>query len=713
VLRDALPAGATFVSSDRPSTCTAAGNIVTCNVGSLASGATFTVFVTVHVGAGAGGTTLDNTATGRANEPDPVDSNNSASDGLSVGTAADLAMQKRANVAAASVGDAVTFTLEVTNNGPSDAANVRVTDVLPAGLSFVSSPDCTAAGATVTCLIGSLASGATRAPTIVARVERPAAGTTLTNSATTSSTTQDPEPANNTDAAAVVIAPQADLSLIKRASASTVDVFQDVTYTLTVANAGPNDASRVTITDTVPAGMLFISADTGCVFDAGTSSVTCSIGTLASGASQDVTVTLGPQLPAAGRTVTNSAIVTGEQPDPQPADNSSSASVVVPPRADVAIEKTASATTVAAGGTLTYTLVVTNAGPNTATSVTVDDPLPAPLTAGGAAASQGACTIAGGDVRCALGDLAAGGQAQVTITIDVAASAAGTTLDNAATVASAIADPNPQDNRSSASTPVTTPLALEQQQQASTAPTLAITKAVDRTQADTSQRLKFRIVVENRGTAAAAGVVVTDTFGRAVTLLSVTTTAGTCMRTPLACHIASLAAGARAVITIVARAETAGRLTNGASVTAANHPGATAPPVSVDVTQAPTSLSLRKRASRARVSARADVSYRVAVRNRGANPAVAVRVCDRLPNGLTFRSAPRARITGRTACWTIARLAGHAGRTFTINARADNMSRVTRIRNRATAKGSNTASVAASARITIVPGPLRGGGVTG
>ena len=95
VLRDALPAGSTYTSDDQAA-CTAAANVVTCNVGALASGATFTVLVTVHVQPGAAGTTLANTATGTATQPDPVDSNNSATDRLTVGTAADLAMQKAA-----------------------------------------------------------------------------------------------------------------------------------------------------------------------------------------------------------------------------------------------------------------------------------------------------------------------------------------------------------------------------------------------------------------------------------------------------------------------------------------------------------------------------------------------------------------------------------------------------------------------------------------
>jgi uncharacterized repeat protein (TIGR01451 family) len=432
-----------------------------------------------------------------------------------------------------------------------------------------------------------------------------------------SSTTQDPEPANNTDAGAVVIAPQADLSVVKRAAATVVDLFQDVTYTLTVANAGPNDATGVTIADSVPAGMLFVSADPACTFDAGASSVTCAIDTLARGASRDVTVTLRPQPPNAGQTLTNTATVTGDQPDPSTADNTSSASIFVPPQADLAIAKTVSPTTVAVGGTLTYSLVVTNAGPSTATSVTVDDPLPAGLTATAATAAQGTCTISGRDVRCALGDVPTNGQVEVTIAATVAADAGGTTLDNTATVSSPVTDPRSQDNSSSASATVTPP-----------PPTPHPTPQPPPSPQPTPP--------------------------------------------PPA-------------------------------------PGGGGSPVHA----AATKLSLRKRASRARVRAGHAVTYRLTIRNRTGRPAFAVRVCDRLPKGLTVRSAPRAHIKGRTACWRIARLAGHAARTFTIHTLAGDAVGVTRILNRGVASGSNAATVAGRASITVVPDSKRGPQFTG
>jgi choice-of-anchor A domain-containing protein/uncharacterized repeat protein (TIGR01451 family) len=89
--------------------------------------------------------------------------------------------------------------------------------------------------------------------------------------ATTQTTTPPPPPA------------QAELHVSKSASASSVQAGQDVTYTVGVTNAGQGAAANVALADTLPAGMTFVSADSGCT-DAG-QTVTCTAGTLASGAS--------------------------------------------------------------------------------------------------------------------------------------------------------------------------------------------------------------------------------------------------------------------------------------------------------------------------------------------------------------------------------------------------------------------------------------------
>jgi len=104
----------------------------------------------------------------------------------------------------------------------------------------------------------------------------------------------------------------------------------DVVYHLVVANAGPDAAQAVTVTDTLPAGVVFISAGgTGwtCTH-AGNASVTCTTATIASSATAP-TITLVVRAPASVTTLANAAVVTSSTPDPTGNNNSSSATTAV------------------------------------------------------------------------------------------------------------------------------------------------------------------------------------------------------------------------------------------------------------------------------------------------------------------------------------------------------------------------------------------------
>ena len=119
------------------------------------------------------------------------------------------------------------------------------------------------------------------------------------------------------EAAAVPLS--ADLSIAKSASPSPVFGNQTLTYTLTVTNLGPADSTSITVTDTLPGTVTFVSASAGCAELDGT--VTCDIASLVDGASSELTITV--TAPSSFGNITNTATVAAESPaDPTPSNDS-------------------------------------------------------------------------------------------------------------------------------------------------------------------------------------------------------------------------------------------------------------------------------------------------------------------------------------------------------------------------------------------------------
>ena len=279
-----------FVSASNG--CTEAAGTVTCDLGSVADGAT--AGATITVTATANGTQV-NTATVASDNPDPDPSDNPASASVEVGPTADLSIVKTASESVAA-GGTLAYTLSVSNSGPSSAASVTVSDPLPAGMTHVSSSasqgTCSLAASTVTCALGSLANGATATVTITAQATFALAGTSVPNSATVSSPTNDDDPADNSSTHVVNVGPAADLVFTKDAPAS-VPAGGTLLYSLQVANNGPQAATGAVITDTLPAGLTFVSAvPTQGTCAAAGQVVTCAIGELANGAGAQVLLTV-------------------------------------------------------------------------------------------------------------------------------------------------------------------------------------------------------------------------------------------------------------------------------------------------------------------------------------------------------------------------------------------------------------------------------------
>jgi uncharacterized repeat protein (TIGR01451 family) len=259
------------------------------------------------------------------------------------------------------------------------------------------------------------------------------------------------------------------------------------------------------------------------------------------------------------------------------------ATVTFTTNADLQIEKSASLSTVTAGGQVTYTLAVKNNGPHDASGVIVLDHPPPGLSVIAAEPSQGTCVHAN-LVLCSLGSILNGASAQILVTATVAPSASGA-LTNTTAVTGGQTDPNPANNSSSATidvTPLTpaplTPAASEVLASVTTlaAPDqgfsdLSIVKHVDHATAHPAQQLTYTLKITNNGIDDDPDVNVTDTSNLPLNILSVRPTQGTCHTSqPLTCALGTIKRGASATITIIAKAQQAGQELNTARVTGAN-----------------------------------------------------------------------------------------------------------------------------------------------
>ena len=349
-------------------------------------------------------------------------------------------------------GTTLTYTLQATNNGPGNATGVTVSDPLPAGVTFVSSSAGTfnSSTDTLTDAVGSLAVRASQSITVTVKVGALVTGT-LSNTATVSGNQPDSNPSNNTSTAITTVTTQTDLAIVKTGAPNPVVAGNNLTYTLTVTNNGPSTATGVTISDPLPAGETFVST-TGGTFRSGI--LTDSVGTLAVGASRfdlHATVTVGASVTG---TLTNTATITRDQPDPTPGNNTSTVVTTVISQADVSITKAASANPVSPGGDLVYTLVVTNNGPSDAANVTVSDPLPSSVTYN-SDTDNGNFNASTNTDTFSLGTLTAGQSVTISIDTTVNFSAPDGALTNTATVSSSTPDPNTANNSGSATTTVT------------------------------------------------------------------------------------------------------------------------------------------------------------------------------------------------------------------------------------------------------------------
>ncbi|MCX6895618.1 MAG: Ig-like domain-containing protein, partial [Verrucomicrobia bacterium] len=236
----------------------------------------------------------------------------------------------------------------------------------------------------------------------------------------------------------VHVTPLADLAVTKTGPTN-VFAGTNFTYTITVTNLGAATASSVTVTDSLPASVIFVSAIPAATTN-GSNVVWTNLGNLAANGSTNLTLTV--TAPANGASLTNFASVGSPTTDPNPTNNTTPPVVTgVTPVANLSITKAGPAGAVLPGANYDYTLVVSNAGPSIASSVTVTDALPANVTF--ASATGGGVTNGGNIVWLNVGSLAAGATTNFTLTVTAPLTGS---VTNTASTGSPTSDPNPTNN---------------------------------------------------------------------------------------------------------------------------------------------------------------------------------------------------------------------------------------------------------------------------
>jgi uncharacterized repeat protein (TIGR01451 family) len=662
---EATPVNTTFQSVLAPAgwTCTTpavgAAGTVTCNdTASLAASTSADIVVVLNVPSTVAIGTITATSSVSATTSDPNSANNSTTVTTNVNVACDLAVTNSGTPSPVTAGNTITYTQVITNSGPSSCSTGTLSEATPNNSSFVSVAVANSGGATwacpnsapVACSSASIPPGSTATVTAIYGVAAgTAGGTIITDTVNVATTTTDTNAANNSATVTIPVgsAAQADLSVTNTASPNPVSAGNNITYTQTVFNAGQASAAAPVFTETLPAGTSAVSltgpAGWTCVLATRTCTDTAAM--TANSTANFVFVVSVPSTVASGTSLPQTDSVTSTTTDPNGANNSVTVNTLVADTADLSVTNTPSPVPVLAGGTITYTQVVTNSGPSTATSVSLTETVPANTTAQTLTGS-GAWTCNVGTLTCTNPSFAAG-SATITYTVLVTAgTAAGTAINQTASVSSAVSDPNSSNNTATASDVV----ALGTQAD------LVVANSASPSSVAAGSNITYTQTVTNKGPAIASGASFTQSTPPNTNFRSITPPAGwTCGTTPavggtgaITCNATStLAVNSTGTFTLVLQVNTGTpsgtNITDTATATATNIvPNLTTNTASATVVVANANsadMAIVKTATPNPVTEGTPLIYSLAVTNNGPASATNVTVTDTLPSSVTYLSS--------------------------------------------------------------------------
>ncbi|WP_161594377.1 gliding motility-associated C-terminal domain-containing protein [Flagellimonas alvinocaridis] len=592
----------------------------------------------------------------------------------------DLEVETLASNTVPDVGDIVNFTINLSNLGDVDATGVAVENLIPPGYGnitaisnggtfFIGPQAVVWSGLTVPQGTNTLAltfNATVQTPTGVSNEFEHIAQITFCDQIDLDSTpNNDDGDQSEDDEDALTASPQqADLSLIKTVVGNNLapGVGEQISFEIILTNDGPDDATNVIVVDQLLSGFNFVSYTA----TAGTySSATgfWQVGTLANGASETLTIDVTVN-PSGNYTNTSQVIASdGYDLDSTPANGVSSeddqgdVSLTPVEVIDLSLTKTISKSPPLVSDNVMFVLTISNAGPNTATSVEVTDLLPSGFTYISDNGGGSYNAISG---LWNVGTLTNGASESLNIMASV----------NPAGIYTNIAEVTNHDQFDADSTPNNNVPAEDDQDEVVVIPEplvdLSITKTADNLTPNVGDQIVFTVTVQNDGPSDATNVVVTDLLASGYGLVSAVPSSGSYNAVNGVWNVGSLNSSNTETLTVTANVLSSGDYSNTAELTGltemdvdstpGNNNGAEDDQVSITPTPiAISDLLLRKSVDKLSPVVGEEVIFNINISNLGPSDVTGVEIMDVLPSGYTYVSNSRTAGTynATTGIWEL------------------------------------------------------------